>query len=100
MALRCADYFSACVFSFAVIRLPYLISSIACVRFMEQPQLLIAPDAVEADMRALLHDRNCQFIDWAGWLRIDAEEKSRGAALKKPREKLTTVAEMLRVASC
>ena len=65
----------------------------------EQPQLPIAPDAVEADMRTLLHGRNVKFVDWAGWLRVDAEEKLRGVASKKPREKLTSVAEMLRVAS-
>jgi ferredoxin--NADP+ reductase len=50
-------------------------------------------------MRTLLLGRHVKFIDWAGWLRVDAEEKLRGIASKKPREKLTSVAEMLRVAS-
>ena len=38
-------------------------------------------------------------VDFAGWLRIDAEERRRGEARGKVRDKLTCVDEMLRVAS-
>jgi ferredoxin/flavodoxin---NADP+ reductase len=36
-------------------------------------------------------------IDYAGWLRIDAAELARGAADGKPREKLTSIPEMLAI---
>jgi NADPH-dependent glutamate synthase beta subunit-like oxidoreductase len=36
-----------------------------------------------------------QVVSFEGWLRIDAAEVARGAALGKPREKLVDVAEML-----
>jgi len=38
-------------------------------------------------------------VDFAGWLRLDAEERRRGADKGKVRDKLTDVDEMLRVAS-
>ena len=36
-----------------------------------------------------------QVVSFEDWLRIDAEEVARGAALGKPREKLVDVGEML-----
>ena len=38
-------------------------------------------------------------VTWREWEEIDRVEKERGAALGKPREKVTTVAEMLRIVS-
>jgi adrenodoxin-NADP+ reductase len=38
-------------------------------------------------------------VPWAGWLKIDAAEQARGKPLGKPREKITSVAEMLKAAS-
>ena len=37
-------------------------------------------------------------VDFGGWLKVDAEERARGAKLGKVREKVTDVDEMLRVA--
>ena len=47
----------------------------------------------------LLAAQAAPVVDFAGWLRIDAEERRRGEAQGKPREKLTDVDEMLRFAS-
>ena len=38
-------------------------------------------------------------VDWSGWGRIDAAERAAGEAAGKPREKLTSVPDMLRVAA-
>lgn len=38
-------------------------------------------------------------MDFKGWQRVDAEEVARGAAQGKPRDKLTSVDEMLKVAA-
>ena len=42
-----------------------------------------------------------QVVDFAGWQRVDAEEVARGAAASpaKPRDKLTSVPEMLQLAA-
>ena len=40
-----------------------------------------------------------QFVDWNGWLRIDEEEKRRGAMLKKEREKMTDIGTMLELSN-
>lgn len=45
--------------------------------------------------RALLRGRSLRLVDFQGWRRIDALERAAGAAKAKPREKLTTVSEML-----
>lgn len=37
-------------------------------------------------------------VDWAGYKAIEREEEARGAAAGKPREKLVSVADMLRLA--
>ena len=52
-------------------------------------------------LRALLGSRGkgpLRLAEWPGWLRVDAEERRRGAEASKSREKLTDVSEMLRVA--
>lgn len=40
-----------------------------------------------------------QVVSFEGWERVDAEEIRRGAALGKPRDKLTNVPEMLQLAA-
>ena len=44
---------------------------------------------------ASLQTRGVRCTDWADWQRLDQHEISRGTAVGKPREKLTTVREML-----
>lgn len=36
-----------------------------------------------------------KLVSWDDWLTIDNEERRRGQALGKPREKITSIAEML-----
>ncbi len=50
------------------------------------------------DLADLLRGRAVRWVDAQGWRRIDAHERERGEAAGRPRVKLTTVAEMLRVA--
>lgn len=52
-----------------------------------------------AGLLRMLNDRAVLVVDYAGWQRIDAEEKMRGQIVGKPREKFTNVKEMLSVAS-
>ena len=47
----------------------------------------------------LLEARKKSTVSKQGWRRIDAEERRRGAEAGKPREKITSVLEMLRVAN-
>ena len=51
-------------------------------------------------LKALLGGRGRgvgQSMDWGGWLKVNAEEVARGAGAGKPREKVTSVAEMLAI---
>ena len=41
--------------------------------------------------------RSGQSMDWQGWLKVNAAEVARGAPAGKPREKVTSVAEMLAI---
>jgi adrenodoxin-NADP+ reductase len=50
-----------------------------------------------SSLRAGVLARGARPVSWADWLRIDAVERARGAALGKPREKVVDVAEMLAV---
>jgi ferredoxin--NADP+ reductase len=52
-----------------------------------------APDRASIDR--LLASRRVRVVDWAGWQRLDALEKERGAALGRPRLKFTRIDEML-----
>lgn len=52
-----------------------------------------APD--RASIERLLASRSVRVVDWAGWQRLDALEKERGAALGRPRLKFTRIEEML-----
>jgi len=40
-----------------------------------------------------------QVVDFKGWQAVDAEEVRRGTAQGKPRDKLTSVDEMLQIAA-
>lgn len=46
----------------------------------------------------ILKERNVRFVDKAGWDRIDQAEIKRGKEIGKPREKLQSIDEMLKVA--
>jgi ferredoxin--NADP+ reductase len=45
----------------------------------------------------LLAERGVRATDWSDWQRLDREEQARGAPAGRPREKITQVAEMLRI---
>ena len=63
--------------------------------------LLRKPDAVfeNSGVAPVLVARDTRVVSKEGWARIDAEERRRGAEAGKPREKLTSVSEMLRIAN-
>ncbi|KAJ8769543.1 hypothetical protein K2173_005146 [Erythroxylum novogranatense] len=46
----------------------------------------------------LLSDRNIEFVPFSRWQKIDAEERSLGSLRNKPREKLTTWEDLMKVA--
>jgi NADPH-dependent glutamate synthase beta subunit-like oxidoreductase len=50
-------------------------------------------------VKTLLEARKKSIVSKEGWRLIDAEERRRGAEFGKPREKITSVSEMLRVAN-
>ena len=60
-------------------------------------RLAPAPDRA-VDLATRLRDRGVRLTDWSDWQRIDAAEVARGAALGKPRDKFTTIDEMLAAA--
>ncbi|VEN39302.1 unnamed protein product [Callosobruchus maculatus] len=45
------------------------------------------------------HGLSTQVVEWKDWLKIDKKEQEDGAGLGKPREKITDIAEMLRIAA-
>ncbi len=49
------------------------------------------PEAVEA----LLETRGVEYVTYADWQALDAEEVTRGAVLGRPRLKFTTIEDML-----
>jgi ferredoxin--NADP+ reductase len=60
--------------------------------------LLTDPAAGPAALAQLVHKRQPDTVDAAGWRAIDAAEIARGVAGGRPRDKFTAVAEMLVVA--
>ena len=52
------------------------------------------PEAAEA----LLQSRVPRLVDWKGWQRLDEQERERGQARGRPREKICSLEEMLAVA--
>jgi ferredoxin--NADP+ reductase len=49
-------------------------------------------------IEALLRERKTDFVTYAGWEKIDAEEIARGEAAGRPRVKLTNIQEMIDIA--
>jgi len=55
------------------------------------------PEPGTEGLCAALARSGARVVDYADWLRIDAEEQRRGAVKDKPREKITRVSDMLAV---
>lgn len=49
------------------------------------------------DVEEVLQSRDIQWVSWEDWLRIDALEKDQGGARGKPREKLTSHQDILKL---
>lgn len=64
---------------------------------MASPSTL--PKQGREGLRQLLHDRNVRVVSFSDWEKIDSEEKRRGSAANKPREKLATWEELLKTAA-
>jgi ferredoxin/flavodoxin---NADP+ reductase len=59
---------------------------------------LVDPEVTSREaIPALLAQRKVRVISWQDWLRLDAQEKSRGEAIGRPRLKYTRIDEMLAV---
>ena len=61
----------------------------------DAPSLEACAEPDSAAVTDLLKSRDVRVVSYADWQRIDAAEVERGAAVGKPREKFTTVEEML-----
>jgi ferredoxin--NADP+ reductase len=59
------------------------------------PEIPPCPASDSASVHALLSSRAIQVVTYDDWRRIDAAEIARGEANGKPREKLTTIPELL-----
>jgi len=57
-----------------------------------------AASVSRAAIDQLLGARGLRVVSWEGWKRIDQRERERGAKVGKPREKLTSVAELVEAA--
>jgi len=49
------------------------------------------------EVTSILNQRGVHWTDWSDWLRLDHIERSRGSAHGRPREKIVSVEEMLRL---
>jgi ferredoxin--NADP+ reductase len=56
---------------------------------------LAAPAVTEPSVDQLLESRGVRVVSWADWQKLDAMEKSRGAAVGRPRLKFSRVEDML-----
>jgi ferredoxin--NADP+ reductase len=65
----------------------------------DRQELGSLPDRDPAGIDRLLADRRVEVVDWAGWCRIDAAERARGAAQGRARVKIADRAELLRIAT-
>jgi ferredoxin--NADP+ reductase len=65
----------------------------------DRQELGSPPDRDPAGIDRLLADRRVEVVDWAGWCRIDAAERARGAAQGRARVKIADRAELLRIAT-
>lgn len=61
--------------------------------------LLADPVAGPRALARLVHDRQPDVVDAAGWRAIDEAERDRGRADERPRDKFTSIAEMLAAAA-
>jgi adrenodoxin-NADP+ reductase len=68
------------------------------VQWQGELPLVEAPVGGAQGLAQLLQERQAPVVSWPVWEKIDAAEVERGAAVGKPREKFTSVEEMLRVA--
>ncbi|NNM35127.1 MAG: FAD-dependent oxidoreductase [Gemmatimonadetes bacterium] len=59
---------------------------------------VFAGEGPGTDPRRLLDDRGVQWIDEAAWARLDAYERTQGEPFGRPRVKVCSVEEMLRIA--
>ncbi len=62
------------------------------------PQKLAEQPGGRMALKRLLDERKIEIVDFKGWEAIDAEEIRRGNAVGKPREKIVSVEEMLKIA--
>ena len=61
------------------------------------PTLAPCPEPTAAGVKELLASRGVRVVSYADWQQIDAAEIARGKARGKPREKFTSIEEMLAV---
>ena len=76
--------------------------TVACVLADQSAGELGAGTGGGAALRALLAARGkpaARLVEWPAWMRVDAEERRRGEAAGKSREKVVDVAEAIRVAN-
>lgn len=67
-------------------------------KLLDTGRVTVAPESTERGLdalRALLMERAQHYTDWPHWLHIDDVERQRGASAGKPREKFTTLDELL-----
>ncbi|KAI9359323.1 hypothetical protein DFJ73DRAFT_640086 [Zopfochytrium polystomum] len=57
----------------------------------------VTTDGQSDSVEALLREKGVRAVSYQDWRRLDAEETRRGAAVGKPREKIDSVAEMMKV---
>jgi ferredoxin--NADP+ reductase len=60
--------------------------------------LLPAPTVTDDDLEPLIASRRPEYVDFAGWTKIDQHEQALGEPQGRPRVKLVNVDEMIRVA--
>ncbi|GER50282.1 NADPH:adrenodoxin oxidoreductase [Striga asiatica] len=72
--------------------------TLACISADIEKGLLNSPKPGREGLMHLLDCRNTKVVTFDGWEKIDLEEKRRGSLKNKPREKLTTWDELLKVA--
>ena len=53
----------------------------------------------DKDLAEVLKERGVEVVTFDDWRRLDVEEKAKGAAVGKPREKVTGVKDMLDIMS-
>ncbi|XP_010254045.1 PREDICTED: NADPH:adrenodoxin oxidoreductase, mitochondrial [Nelumbo nucifera] len=58
-----------------------------------------SPKQGKQGLLQILENRNVRFVPFSGWEKIDIKEKSEGALRNKPREKIATWEELLKVAN-